>query len=899
MAAVKSEPGWHINTIADVFERLDSGRQGLAAKEAKARLKKFGPNALPEAKLTSVFAVFLRQFHSILIYIILAALAISLYLEHLEDAIFIAVVLVINAVVGTFQEYRAEKTLVFLKRAVELRTRVLRDGHEAEMHAAELVPGDVVTLTAGDKVPADARLIEAVGLEVNEAALTGESLAVLKDPAAVLAPDAPLAERLTMVFAGTLVDSGKATAVIVATGLKTEIGKIAQLLRETEKPVTPLQRKLARASRLIGFFILAAVGIIVAIGAARGELFAEIFVVGLALAVSAIPESLPIVITVILAVGTRRLLAQKALAKKLIVAETLGSTTVIATDKTGTLTYGDMQVSHILTGGRDLLFDGKKKLDEKMDGNGAESHITALKIALLTTAAYVENPEEELENWVVRGRPTERALFLAALQAGLEKGKMEKELPLIKELPFDPTLKVSGSLRQVNERTAVLYVVGAPETIIQDSAFIGLDGEHESMDSEIFRALQKRSEALAQKGLRILACAYRHYALSDTEDKPIPDLMKKLTFIGFIAIRDPVRKEAKEALRLTEDAGIKTIIVTGDHKYTALAIAEEVGMTIDPKEVMEGREVESLPQEALQERAKTIRLYARVSPHHKIRIVEVLRANGEVVAMVGDGVNDAPSLHGADIGVAVGSGTEIAKEASDMVILDGNFHTLVRAVEQGRLIFENIRKVIIYLLADDFSGVFVIGFAIIFALPLPLLPAQILFINIIEDTLPAAALVFSKEKTETLMKHKPRGLRDPIFGRPFLKWLVAIFFIGGPALLTFFPILAYTGDIDFARTFIFATTAFDSLVFAFVVNSLHETAFRKDIFENRYLVGAVGIGIAMILGAVYLPPLQAVLRTVALSPLHWLAVLGVSGLELLLLEFTKYRFLRRVPQHHA
>ncbi len=886
---------WHAKTIAATFEALQTSEHGLSKEEASRRREHFGANALPEEKLASPAVIFLRQFQSILVYIILTAMAISFFLGRRNDAFFIIIVLLINATVGTIQEYKAEQTLAFLKRAVDLRARARRDGHDTEVSAAELVPGDIIALQAGDKVPADARLVETEGLEVNEAALTGESLAVLKNPQETWADDTPLAERNNMVFTGTLVDRGEATAVVVATGLRTEMGKIALMLKETEKPQTPLQKKLAQTSRIVGLGILGIIAVLVVLGYLRGDPFADIFVTSLALAVSAIPEGLPIVITIILAVGMRRLLAQKALVKKLNVAETLGSTTVICTDKTGTLTSGDMQVSRILTGRRELLFDGKK-LNGNFDHNGVESHITALKIALLTTSAFVENPHEELEKWVVRGKPTERALYLAALQAGLEKERIEHDLPLIEEMPFDPTLKISGSLHGKSKNEAVLYVLGAPETIIADSHFIDVDGKHESINSDIFRALKEKSDALARKGLRILACAYRSYPMRQARGRSIPELLKKLVFIGFIAIKDPVRKEAKEALRLTAEAGIKTIIVTGDHKYTTLAVAEELGMEISPEEILEGKDVEDMPKETLQERAKTIRLYARVSPHHKIHIVEALRAGGEVVAMVGDGVNDAPSLHGADIGVAVGSGTEIAKEASDMIILDGNFHTLVKAVEQGRLIFENIRKVIVYLLGDDFSEIFILGFAILLGLPLPLLPAQILFINLVEDTFPAAALVFSKEKTEPLMRQKPRGLREPIFTRAYVKWLVAMFFIGGPALLTFYPILNYTGDLEFARTFIFATTAIDSLVLSFVVSSLRRPVIRKDIFSNPYLIAALLIGLTMIFSAVYWPVLQGVLKTVPLAPMHWLWIAAISGTELVFLEITKYWFLRREPK---
>jgi len=893
------ENKFHTLSVEDTLKKLNTTENGLSSQEAALRLKKFGFNRLPEAKRRSALHLLFDQFNNVLIYILIVAVAISFFLGHNNDAIFITIVILLNTALGFFQEYKVERTLSFLKKFVEIHAKTFRDGQKIDIAATELVPGDIIFVDAGDKVPADARLIETSGLEVNEASLTGEAFPVTKGYTLTLSDDIPIAEKKNMIFNGTLIERGKAKAVVVATGLNTEIGDITELIKETEEPKTPTQKTISHIAYLLTVGILIVVGALIVIGYIKGIPFADIFVTGLALIVSAIPAGLPAVITIVLVVGMRRLLSQNALVKRLNVAETLGSTTVICTDKTGTLTSGDMHVSHILTGAKDLLMDGKK-LETKLDHNGVESHITALKIALLTSEAFIENPDAELENWRIRGRPTDRALLLAAIHAGLSKEVIEKDLPLLEELPFDSTLKLSASVRQKNPEEAIIYVLGAPEKIIANSNFLDIDGKHKSLNSDVLRELQGKSEALANKGLRILACAYQTYPLKKIKEKPLTDLLERLIFVGFIALKDPVRKEAKEALLLTAEAGIKTIIVTGDNKYTAKTVAEELGMSIQPEEIMEGKEIEKISFEELKERVKIIKLYARVSPKHKINIVNALRANGEVVAMVGDGINDAPSINAADIGVSVGSGEDIAKEASEMIVLDGNFHTLVKAVEQGRIIFENIRKAIVYLLADDFSEILVLFSTLVFGLPIPLLPAQILFIDIIEDSFPVSSLIFGKEKTEFLMKQRPRKLQASLFDKAFIKWLIAIFFIGGSALIfAYYGMLTLSKNIDLTRTFVFALTAVDSLMFALVVSSFRRSVIRRDIFSNRYLVASLIFGSLLIGVAVYLPILQRMLNTVALSFTHWLWIVSISMAELVLLEITKYWFLNRNQKNNC
>lgn len=888
----KLNNNFHAQSIKECLRVLDTNIDGLTSSEAKNRLEIFGLNTFPDGKRWWLLKLFLRQFNNPLTYILVGSVIISSFLRHTVDAVFILAVIVINTCVGAWQEYKAEKTLLFLKKAVEVKNRVLRGEKEAELDASLLVPGDIVILHSGDKVSADARIIEARGLEMNEAALTGESLAAIKDAQALLSENTPLADRKNMVFAGTLVEKGRARVVVTRTGIASELGRISELVRHTAESSTPLQQKLARFARTISVAILVLTLFVMIVGSIRGHSFTEMFVTSLALAVSAIPEGLLPAVAVILAVGMRRLLKQKALIKRLSATETLGSTTVICTDKTGTLTHGDMQVSHIATTSKEIFSDGKS-FKEKLDANGIESHITVLKIALLSSSAYIENPEDELHAWRVRGKPTERALLLAGVHAGLEKSKLEKELPLISELFFDPKLKFSATLREKGAGQAVLYAIGAPEEIIGMSEFYDHDGAAQSLSKEKTLFLQEKNDAMAKKGLRILASAYRMIPNDFAKDKPVSSFLEKLVFTGFIALKDPVRKEVKGALNLTKEAGIRTVIVTGDHKYTAEAVAEEIGMKVDEQEMVVGEDIDALDDRELKEQVKKIQIFARVSPEHKIRIVRSLRENGEVVAMIGDGINDAPALKLADIGVAVGSGAEIAKEASDMVLLDGNFNTIVRAVEQGRIIFENIRKTIIFLLADDFSEIFIVLGTSLLGFPLPLLAVHILWINLIEDGFPAAALAFGQER-HGVMKEKPRGLKEPLFSRMYLKWFAAIFLIGGVALfVTYWLVLSITGDINFTRTLIFTLTAIDSLMFVLIVSSLRRPIFRRDLFSNPYLIFSLVIGSLMIFASLYMPFLQKIFFTTPLSVSHWMVILGISAVELVLLEATKYWFLRK------
>ena len=889
---------YHAISAEEVFNRLDAKPAGLSSKEAADRLKKFGRNILPQEKPYSRVRLFLGQFNSPLMYILLAAVAISFSLGHYSDSALIILVLLINTIVGFYQENKANQSLLALKKMIKIKARVLRDGLEKEIDSEELVVGDAVFLKSGDKVPADGRIIEANNFKVNEAALTGESQAVAKEAGGALVETAPLSERTNMVFMGTITEEGRAKIVIVAAGINTQVGEVVSLLKETKEGKTPLQKKIASLSKITGAFILSIIVCILVVGYFTEKTFVDIFVVSLALAVSAIPEGLLPAITVMLVLGMRRILKHQGLVRKLAATETLGSVTIICTDKTGTLTEGKMQVSHILTSTKELMGKDIDGLARGENANGVESHISALKIATLANDAFVENPEAELQEWVVRGRSTEKALLLAGMQSGLNKRDLEKRYPAIDNISFESEYKFAATLRRKNEKENMFYIIGAPEEIIARCVDFDFDGKKEKLGSAEADKLIGKLETLTQKGLRVLACAHADYGV-EIKYRNVIELARDLSLVGFIALKDPLRQDAKESIAITKKAGIRTVIITGDHKLTAKAIAEEIGIEAEEKNIMEGKELEMISDSKLREKAKTISIYARVSPRHKLKIVNALQANGEVVAMLGDGVNDAPALKAADIGVAVGSGTDVAKEVSDLVLLDDNFKTIVKAVEQGRVAFSNIRKVFIYLVADDFSELFLFLASMALGLPLPLLAAQILWINLVEDGFPSIALT-TEQETAGVMDEPPRSPKEPILNRPMKIWMTVIFFVTGlAAFLSFLFLLKLSGDLEKARTIVFALMCVDSLIFALSVRSFKRTIFRKDIFSNRYLSGAIVISGALLAGAVYLPFLQNILITQGLNAMDWALVFGISLAEILLIELSKKLIFSRPARFFA
>ena len=850
---------WHNLEIEEVAKLQRTNlKEGLSEEEVKVRQREFGKNKLPEEKPLSRLRIFFEQFRSPLIYILVIAGIITLILKDYTDAIVIFGAVFLNTIVGFIQENKASQTLRALKRVVKHETEVQRAGNFKIIDSIDLVPGDIIVLNPGDKVPADGRIIECHDLKINEMALTGEWLAA-KKKSEILPRETPLADRDNMVYMGCVVEDGKGKAIVTETGVQTEIGKVATMVKETKEEKTPYQKKLANFSKIVGIIIAFICFWIFILGMASGKEFVEMFTTAVAVAVAAIPEGLPVAMTVILALGMQRILTKKGLVRKLTSTETLGSTSVIATDKTCTLTEGKMKVAEVI---------GDKFL--------------ALKTAVLTSEAFIENPDEPKEKWIVRGRPTEKALLEAGIEMGIDQ-KREFEKKKIAEISFNPINKFAAALYD-EEGQKNFYVCGAPEKILE---LCTLREKEKAI-------LEKQLDELAEKGLRVVATAYRKYEVGGMKYKKLEEFCKDLIFAGFITLKDPIRPEAKEAMIVCRQAGMRPIIVTGDHKLTAKAVATELGFKIGEENILEGKELDKLSDEEFEKILLQIQIYARVEPRHKMRIISAWQERGEVVAMTGDGINDAPALKKADIGLALGSGTEVAKETSDLILLNDSFSIIVAAVEEGRAILDNIRKVITYLFCSAFTEVLLVGTSIFAGWPLPILAAQILWINLIEDGPLSLALAF-EPKEKDLMKQKPVGHEIPLLTRE-MKALIFVIGIITDLLLIglFFWLFKFSEyEIPHIRSVIFAGLAIDSIFYIFACKSLRKNIWQINLFSNRFLIFAWLFAILVLLAGLYLPVLQTLLRTEPLNFFDWQLILGLGFLNLILIEATKWCFISK------
>ncbi len=893
-----SEHAWYKLPQAKIFELLKTRKTGLTDQEVAARQRKYGSNTLPQDKRATWVILLLKQFQSSLIYILLFAAGVSLLLNDYVDMYVILAAVLLNVIVGFIQENRAMKAMDKLRRVVEFSTLVLRDSRELKINVADLVPGDVVLIQPGDKVPADVRLIEAEQLRVNEARLTGESNPVVKSTE-TLHNELVLADRLNMAFMGTVVTGGVGRGVVCAIGLETEIGQIAKMIKETKEEQTPLQKKLNSLSKLIGGSVLLICLGVFLLGLLTGRAFIEMFTTSVAIAVAAIPEGLAVVVTVILAIGMQRILKQQGLVRKLVAAETLGSTTVICTDKTGTLTEGEMRVVRVITNNHDLEATGDKFKTHLKETGDQTSFITALKIGVLCNDAHIENEFSPLHEWKIFGNPTEKALILAGSEVGLSRHVLEKIHPRLAEIPFNSERKYMVTLQGWSKTHHLIYIKGAPEKILEMSWRIDVDGQIEQLTPQQREKIKKRFEHLSNEGLRIIALAFKSTSAETAELKEAPGLLEDFVFAGLMGIQDPLRPEAKETIRQCKEAGIGIAMITGDHRLTAQSIARELGLPSKMENILQGDELAKMNATQLQKRVKKVSVYARVTPKDKLRIVDALQANGEVVAMTGDGLNDAPALRSADIGVSLGSGTDIAKETANLVILDNNFKTIVAAVRQGRVLFENIKKVVLYLMSDSFSEVIIITGALVLGIPLPLVAAQILWINLVGDGLPNMALTVEPEERH-IMQESPIRRNAPILDTE-MKTLVAVIsaVTGLVTLGLFYYFWKSTGDLSLARTIAFTSVGIDSLIYVFSCRSLRIPIIKKNPFSNPWLVYAVIGGIILQIAAIYFGPLQNVLRTVPLTLDHWLVIGTAVIFVILLIEVIKYLFLHQKKFHAA
>jgi Ca2+-transporting ATPase len=891
------ERPWHAVELGELFQLFNTSPDtGLSSEEARKRLRLYGTNELQEGPRTTLLQRIIAQFNNFIVLVLIAAAVVSALLgDHIEAAAIMAIV-VLNALLGVIQEQKAEQALAALRRLAAPEAHVIRDAKRVNVPGRELVPGDIVLLEAGNYVPADLRLIEAVNLKVEEAALTGESVAVEKDATAALPPDLPLGDRRNSAFSGTLVAYGRGKGLVVATGMGTQIGRIAAMLQTVEEGETPLQRRLDQLGKVLGWIALGVCGVVFGVGWLRGFDPLEMFLVAVSLAVAAVPEGLPAVVTITLALGMREMIRRNALIRKLASVETLGSTTVICSDKTGTLTQNQMTVTQVWVDGLalEVVPDPESPLhatfstdSRTVDPSEVPALTTALWVAALDNDAELEI--ETSQNGVrVRavGDPTEAALLVAAARVGALRRELERAYPRIGEIPFDSNRKRMTTIHKIlqpdpqdpspfYDRGLVQWEVaatkGAPDVVLElCTHYQTRDDQRKPLTDEVRRRILEANDRMTERALRVLAVAYRVDERLPYHGEP-EAVEHGLTFIGLLGMIDPPRPEVSQAVELARGAGIRTVMITGDYPKTAAAIARQIGLMEPGHQVLTGAELQAMSDEQLRERVVQTDVFARVSPEHKVRIVDALKYHRHVVAMTGDGVNDAPALKRADIGIAMGiTGTDVAKETADMVLTDDNYASIVAAVEQGRIIYSNIRKFVFYLLSCNVAEILVILSAILGGLPSPLTAIQLLWLNLITDGAPALALGMEKGDPN-IMRQPPRPPDEPVINRWMRRGIlvqtvaIAAVTLGAYILgLNLFP-----GQGELAKTMAFVTLSFSELLRAFTARSESYPLSRIGLFSNRYMVYAVLSSFVLLLAVIYIPALQPVFDTQPLGLAQW------------------------------
>jgi Ca2+-transporting ATPase len=879
---------WHTKTTDQTFDLLRSKASGISQGEAEERAAKYGPNEIQAAHRVSAWEILVSQFKNVLILILLGATVISLFLEHGVESIVIGVIVLFAVLLGFIQEYRAERAIEALRQMAAPTATVLRDGQEVKIPARELVPGDVIILHTGDRVPADGRLIESVNLQVEEAALTGESVPVEKHIQPLQTEDLPVGDRKNMVYAGTAATYGRGRALIVATGMQTEFGKIAQLLQTVETGRTPLQQNLDKVGTLLARAAFVVVAVIVALGLLRGQPFIEMLIFGIALAVAVVPEALPAVVTISLAIGVQKMVKRNALVRRLPAVETLGSTSVICSDKTGTLTKDEMTVRKIHVAGQTFSVTGSgySPMGHFSTNGGTPTEVSAelkqlLSAAVLASdAKLVQKGNNGAESdWDIKGDPTEGALIVAAAKAGLKKEALDEYTPRVQEIPFTSESKRMTTLHQMDERI-VAYTKGAPEIILENCDFILTESGVEKLDTVTRQKVLDEAQGFAGNALRVLAIASK-------PDAVLESAQTHMTFLGLAGMIDPPRPEAKEAIAVCETAGIRPVMITGDHPVTARAVARELGL-LKKGRVVTGAELDDITDEQFKREVETIDVYARVSPAHKLRVVTALQTNQHIVAMTGDGVNDAPALKKADIGIAMGiTGTDVTKEAAAMTLTDDNFASIVAAVEEGRGVFGNIKKYLMYLLSSNIGEIGLMAGSALLGLPLPLTAVQILYVNLATDGLPALALSVDPPEKD-LMKRKPRNPRTGIFTRPVVALMVAGGLWSTLINLGLFVWAMNSGrSQEEAMTMTFVSLVLVQFFKAYNFRSDRHSVFNRP-FENKWLNTAILWEAILLLLIVYVPALHEPFNTFSLPLIDWAIIIALSLTISPVLELVKW-----------
>jgi Ca2+-transporting ATPase len=882
----------HHQQIDQILKNYGTDKEkGLSRPEVKKLQEQYGENALVAKKKRTILAMIIDQFKDYMIAILILAAVISMITHDPHEGfpiegIIILGIVILNAVLGVYQENRASNALDALKSMAAPKAKVIREGNITSISSKEVVPGDVVVLEAGDYVPADIRLIESVNLKIDESALTGESVAVEKDADAQIDEEAALGDRVNCAFMSTIVTYGRGRGIVTGTGMDTEIGHIADMLNETEETKTPLQEKLAQFGKMLAIVVLVVAAIIFALGIIRGENPLDIFMVAVSLAVAAIPEGLPAVVTVVLAMGMQRMIKRNAIMKRLSAVETLGSTSTICTDKTGTLTQNKMTVLKV--------FNGRDEWDVSGTGYGFEGDIVndnghdKIELDMLFKVAVLCN-DAEIEDQDVIGDPTEGALIVLGAKGDMDKLELNTRYPRVKEFPFDSDRKLMSTLHHI-EGKAVMLTKGAPDVILNRATKIILDGKEEELTDYMRDMITNRNADYAEQAMRVLGYAYKYVS----DDADLQQEEEELVFAGLSGMIDPPREEAKAAVALCKKAGIRVVMITGDHITTASAIAKEIGVLDEQSHAMEGARINDYTDEEFREIVKTTNVFARVSPEHKVKIVTAIRENGDVAAMTGDGVNDAPALKKADIGIAMGiTGTDVSKEAADMILTDDNFASIVDAVEEGRIIYSNIRKFVGFLLSCNIGEILIIFLAILFNWPVPLLPIQLLWVNLITDSFPAFALGL-EEGEKGIMEQKPRDKNEPIVDRS-MSIAIVLQSIGltvavlGSFVLGYFVI----GDgvsaesETLARTFCFITLIVGEMLRAYSARSESKAIWDMKMFSNSYLNYSVLGALALLFVVIYTPPLAAIFGTVGLELGYLAMAIGLGIIPTIFGEIAK------------
>ncbi|MBP7227468.1 MAG: cation-translocating P-type ATPase [Longilinea sp.] len=942
---------WHSLSAEEVVRQLETGlQQGLSSEEAARRLEQFGPNQLVEKPRPTFLQLVLAQLNNFVVILLIVAAVISAGISLYEEgtigyeSLAILAIVILNAILGVIQESRAEQALAALKKMSAPEAQVLRDGRRISLPASQLVPGDVVFLEAGNFVPADLRLIEAVNLRIEEAALTGESVPVQKNAALKLDRDIPLGDRKNTAFMGTVVSYGRGQGIVVSTGMHTQLGLVATMLQGVEEEETPLQRRLDELGKLLGWAALAICGLVFVVGLLRSdfslEAIIDIFMIAVSLAIAAVPEGLPAVVTISLALGMREMVRRHALIRRLSSVETLGSATVICSDKTGTLTQNEMTVTRLWVD--DHMFEvtglgyrpeGEFRLEGKpVEMRNYPGALTLLWAGTLNNDAQLEqldsNNDGELEYRII-GDPTEGAIVVAAAKTGAMAEDLNRAYPRKGEIPFDSSRKRMVTLHAISDPRSedvspfvdgserqhyVIAVKGAPDIVLGlCNRYQGMDDQPRPLDDAMRQKVLAANDAMTKQALRVLGVAYRVIPAMP-EEVNSDQLEKDLIFVGLVGMIDPARVEVKPALATARSAGIRTIMITGDYPNTARAIAETIGLLSPGHQVMTGAQLNSLDDAALQREVQVTDVFARVSPEHKMRIVDALRANDEVVAMTGDGVNDAPAIKAADIGVAMGiTGTDVAKETADMVLTDDNYASIVSAVEQGRIIYANIRKFVFFLLSSNVAEIMIIFLATLAGVPTPLTAIQLLWLNLLTDGAPALALAMEKGDPD-VMERKPRPKKEPIINSSMRMGIIiqtitqtfatlGAFYVGvvmdlqaqGYAIAGLIDVLRFDAwgsvDVQTAETMAFMTLSLCELLRAFTVRSERASIFRLGFFSNKWMLYAVGLSILLLVLVVKVPFLQPIFNTHDPSVMEWAIVLGLALIPAVSEEVTK-AFLR-------